>query len=43
MPIPSNKSIEKLLNFSALQQKVIAQNIANAETKNYKRKEVEFI
>ena len=42
MPIPSNKTLEKLLDFSAIKQKVIAQNIANAETKNYKRREVEF-
>lgn len=42
MPIPSNKTLEKLLDFSAIKQKVIAQNIANADTKNYKRREVEF-
>ena len=42
MPIPSNKNLEKLLDYSALKQKVIAQNIANAETKNYRRREVEF-
>lgn len=42
MPIPSNKTLEKLLDFSALRQKVISQNIANAETKNYRRREVEF-
>ena len=42
MPIPSNKTLEKLLDYSSLNQKVIAQNIANADTKNYKRREVEF-
>lgn len=42
MSIPSNKTLEQLLNYSALKQKVIAQNIANAETKNYRRQEVEF-
>lgn len=42
MSIPSNKTLETLLDFTALKQKVIAQNIANAETKNYKRREVEF-
>lgn len=42
MSFPSNKSLEKLLDYSFIKQKVIAQNIANAETKNYKRREVEF-
>ena len=42
MPIPSNKTLEKLLDFAALKQKVIAQNLANADTENYKRREVEF-
>ena len=42
MPIPSNKTLEKLLDYSAIKHKVIAQNIANAETKDYKRREVEF-
>ena len=42
MPIPSNTNLEKLLDFAAIKQKIIAQNIANAETKNYKRREVEF-
>ena len=42
MPIPSNKTLERLLDYSAIKQKVIGQNIANAETQNYKRREVEF-
>ena len=42
MPIPSNKTLERLLDYSAIRQKVIAQNIANADTKNYKRQDVEF-
>lgn len=42
MSIPSNKTLERLLDYSALKQKVIGQNIANANTKNYKRKDVEF-
>lgn len=42
MPIPENKTLENLLNFTALKQKVIGQNIANAETIGYKRREVEF-
>jgi flagellar basal-body rod protein FlgB len=42
MSIPSNKALERLLDYSALKQKVIGQNIANADTKNYKRKDVEF-
>jgi len=42
MSIPSNKTLERLLDYSVLKQKVIGQNIANVETKNYKRKDVEF-
>jgi flagellar basal-body rod protein FlgB len=42
MSIPSVKNLERLLDYSALKHKVIGQNIANAETKNYKRREVEF-
>lgn len=42
MPIPTNKTLEQLLDYSALKHKVIGQNIANADTKNYKRQEVEF-
>ncbi|PID62484.1 MAG: flagellar basal body rod protein FlgB [Ignavibacteriae bacterium] len=42
MSIPPYKSLENLLDYSALKQKVIGQNIANAETKNYRRRDVEF-
>jgi flagellar basal-body rod protein FlgB len=42
MPIPSNKNLERLLNYTALKHKVIGQNIANANTKNYQRRDVEF-
>lgn len=42
MSIPANKTLEKLLDYSALKHKVIGQNIANADTKNFKRREVEF-
>lgn len=42
MAIPSNKLLEQVLDYSALKQKVIGQNIANANTKNYKRRVVEF-
>jgi len=42
MPIPSHKTLEKLLDYSALKQKIIAQNIANADTKDYKRRDIEF-
>lgn len=42
MSIPSNKVLEKVLDYSALKHKVIGQNIANAETKGYKRRDVEF-
>ena len=42
MSIPSQKALEKLLDYSALKHKIIGQNIANSETKNYKRREVDF-
>ncbi len=42
MPIPTNKALETLLDYTAIKQKVIGENIANIETKNYKRREVEF-
>ena len=42
MPIPENKTLENLLNFASLKHKVISQNIANAETLGYKRRDVEF-
>lgn len=42
MSIPSLKSLERLLDYSALKHKVIGQNIANADTKNYRRRDVEF-
>ena len=42
MPIPTNKTLEQLLDYSALKHKVIGQNIANANTRNYQRRDVEF-
>lgn len=42
MSISTNKTLEQLLDYSALKHKVIGQNIANADTKNFKRREVEF-
>ena len=42
MSIPSNKVLERLLDYSALKQKVIGQNIANADTEGYRRRDVEF-
>ncbi len=42
MAIPTNKLLERVLDYAALKQKVISQNIANAGTINYKRKDVEF-
>ena len=42
MSIPSNKVLERLLDYTALKQKVIGQNIANTETIGYKRRDVEF-
>lgn len=35
-------SLEQALNYSSLKQKVISQNIANADTPNYKAKDVSF-
>jgi flagellar basal-body rod protein FlgB len=35
-------SLEQALNYSSLKQQVISQNIANAETPNYKAKDVSF-
>jgi flagellar basal-body rod protein FlgB len=34
--------LEKALDYSSLKQKVISQNIANADTPNYKAKDVQF-
>lgn len=42
MPIPENKILENLLNYSAIKQKVISQNLANSETVGYKRRDVAF-
>ncbi len=42
MAVPTNKLLERVLDYAALKQKVISQNIANAGTINYKRKDVEF-
>ncbi|KMY53611.1 flagellar basal body rod protein FlgB [Bacillus sp. FJAT-27231] len=38
----SFSNLEKGLDYSALKQKVIANNIANADTPNYKSKDVSF-
>jgi flagellar basal-body rod protein FlgB len=35
-------SLEQALNYSSLKQKVVSQNIANADTPNYKAKDVSF-
>ena len=35
-------SLEQALNYSSLKQKVISQNIANADTPNYKAQDVSF-
>ena len=42
MSVPSNKALERLLDYSSLKHKIIGQNIANANTKNYQRRDVEF-
>jgi flagellar basal-body rod protein FlgB len=36
------QSLERALNYSSLKQKVIANNIANVDTPNYKAKDVSF-
>ena len=42
MAIPTNKLLEKILDYSTLRQRVISENIANIGTANYKRKDVKF-
>ncbi len=37
------KLLEKVLDYSALKQKVIGENIANVTTVGYKRKDVDFV
>lgn len=36
------EKLESFINFCSLKQKVIAENIANIGTENYKRKDIEF-
>ncbi|WP_108669697.1 flagellar basal body rod protein FlgB [Peribacillus acanthi] len=38
----SISSLERALDYSSLKQKVISQNISNADTPNYKAKDVQF-
>ena len=42
MSIPTNKLLEKVLDYTTLRQRVISENIANIGTANYKRKDVKF-
>ncbi len=42
MAIPTNKLLEKVLDYTTLRQRVISENIANIGTANYKRKDVKF-
>ncbi len=42
MPIQTNRLLEKILDYASLKQKIISENIANVQTVNYKRKDVEF-
>jgi flagellar basal-body rod protein FlgB len=42
MPVPTNKLLEKVLDYSFVKQNVISENITNVATKNYKRKDVKF-
>ncbi len=38
----TNQLVEKLLDYTTLKQKVISKNIANSNTKGYKREDVKF-
>lgn len=42
MAISTLKKLENLIDFTAQRQKVLNLNIANVNTENYKRKDVEF-
>lgn len=42
MPQPITKTLERMLDYSALKQKVINKNIANIGTEGYKREDVQF-
>jgi flagellar basal-body rod protein FlgB len=42
MPAENIKSLENFIRFCSVRNKVINKNIANVETKNYKREEVTF-
>jgi flagellar basal-body rod protein FlgB len=39
---PTGRSLERAMNFSAARAEVLTQNIANANTPNYKRMDVDF-
>ena len=41
MPSPV-KTLEQLINYAALRNKVISKNIANTNTEGYKREDIEF-
>jgi len=43
MSVPTTKLLERILDYASLKQKVISENIANVQTVNYKRKDVEFV
>ena len=42
MSTSSTELVKKLLNYTTLKQKVISKNIANANTKGYKKEDVKF-
>ena len=42
MAASTTELVQKLLNYTTLKQKVISKNIANANTKGYKREDVKF-
>ena len=42
MSFLTNKSLENLIQYSSLKNKVISENIANIGSKNYQRKDVSF-
>jgi flagellar basal-body rod protein FlgB len=42
MPSSVHKLLEKVLDYTTVKQKTLSENIANASTKNYNRKDVKF-
>lgn len=42
MPAENIKALENFINYCAAKNKIINKNIANVETKNYKREDIDF-